>query len=93
MANYNIEGEINMTNKELAKQVKEILRRLEELEARKVELADEFYSVKQFAKMMHVSVATAYNILNRNQIETVKLGTTKVRASDIEKLIGRISNA
>lgn len=79
-----------MTNKELEKYVKDILKRLEALESRKVELKDELYSVKEFAEMMQVSIATAYNILKRNEIETIKLGTKKVRAKDIRRLLDEV---
>lgn len=77
-----------MTNKELVKLYEELKYELEELKQEKGSEKKLLYSVKEVAALLDVSVEGVYKFIRRGQLPTVKLGSTKIRAIDLEKFVG-----
>lgn len=77
-----------MSNKELIKTVQELIKRVEELESKETEPTKPLYSIPEVAKVLGVTKEAVYCMIKRGEIPAVKIGTMKVRASDICNLIG-----
>lgn len=45
------------------------------------------YTVKEAAKLLRTNPATVYELINNNQLPGLKLGSTKIRGSDLEHFI------
>lgn len=77
-----------MTNKELEQQLFLLTKRVEELETEKASLLGKLYKISDVAELLGVSQRTVYHMIERGELPTVKFGTTRVRATDLLKLIG-----
>lgn len=78
-----------MTNKELQNLVKELIKRVEELEGKALGLNKPLYSIQEVADMMGVTREAIYQRINRGEIPAIKCGTKKIRAIDIAHLMGQ----
>ena len=59
-----------------------------ELETEKASLLGKLYKISDVAELLGVSQRTVYHMIERGELPTVKFGTTRVRATDLLKLIG-----
>ncbi len=76
-----------MTNRELAVKIEQLTKRLEEIEKKKKH-EKALYSVEEVAKRLGVTREAVYQIIKRQEIPAIKFGTIKIRAVDIEKIVG-----
>lgn len=81
-----------MTNKELEQHLFHLTKRIEELESEKVNLLGKLYKIPEVAELLGVSQRTIYHMIERGELPTVKFGTTRIRATDLLKLIGNNIN-
>lgn len=45
------------------------------------------YTVKEAAKVLKMNVSSVYDLINQNQLPGLKLGSMKIRGSDLERFI------
>ncbi len=45
------------------------------------------YTVKEVAKILKVNADSVYALINQNQLPGLKLGSIKIRGSDLERFI------
>ena len=45
------------------------------------------YTVKEAAKVLKINVSSVYDLINQNQLPGLKLGSMKIRGSDLERFI------
>lgn len=74
---------------ELLQRIEELTRRVEELERNNIDFDKELYTVPEVAKMLGLTREAVYHMIKRGELPTIKLGTIKIRAVDIYKLLGR----
>lgn len=76
-----------MSNNELVKRIEELARRIEELESNTIKLDKLLYTVPEVANMLGVTKEAVYYMIKRGELPTIKLGTTRIRAVDINNLL------
>lgn len=45
------------------------------------------YTVKEAAKVLRMNVSSVYDLINQKQLPGLKLGSMKIRGSDLERFI------
>lgn len=79
-----------MSTVEIIRRMEELTKRIEQLESNTINFDKLLYSVPEVAEMLGVTREAVYHMIKRGELPTIKIGTTKIRAVDIEKLLGRV---
>lgn len=77
-------------------QEKTILKRLEKLEQEVITLQEELelnrtnkpcYTVKEAAKLLCVTTKTIYNMIDRGELEVIKLGCLRIKGDSLREFL------
>ena len=79
-----------MSMEELMNQIKHLNSRIEELEKAAVSNGKQLYTVAEVANILGVTKEAVYYMIKRGEIPTIKLGTMKIRAIDLDNLLRAI---
>lgn len=79
-----------MSMEELMNQIKHLNSRIEELEKAAVSNDKQLYTVAEVANILGVTKEAVYYMIKRGEIPTIKLGTMKIRAIDLDNLLRAI---
>ena len=79
-----------MSMEELMNQIKHLNSRVEELEKAAVSNGKQLYTVAEVANILGVTKEAVYYMIKRGEIPTIKLGTMKIRAIDLDNLLRAI---
>lgn len=75
---------------ELMEQIKHLDSRIEELEKATINNEKQLYTVAEVANILGVTKEAVYYMIKRGEIPTIKLGTMKIRAIDLDNLLRAI---
>ena len=79
-----------MTTEELMNHIRRLDSRIEELEKAAVNNGKQLYTVAEVANILNVTKEAVYYMIKRGEIPTIKLGTMKIRAIDLDNLLRAI---
>ena len=75
---------------DLIDQIKHLDSRIEELEKATISNGKQLYTVAEVANILGVTKEAVYYMIKRGEIPTIKLGTMKIRAIDLDNLLRAI---
>ena len=85
-----MKGYEEMTTKELELAIAMLSKRIDDFEKRGLRFKETLYTVQEVADMFGVTKEAIYKRIKRGEIPTIKLGTLRIRAVDLEKILGKV---
>lgn len=79
--------ELHQKIRQLAKKVNELTEKINELEGNNIDFDKALYTVPEVAKMLGLTREAVYHMIKRGELPTIKLGTIKIRATDLLKIL------
>lgn len=52
---------------------------------------EKIYTVKEVSSLLKTNVNYVYNLINSGELMSIKIGSTKIRETDLEKYINSLS--
>lgn len=79
--------ELHQKIRQLTKRVNELTERVNQLERNSIDFDKALYNVPEVAKMLGLTREAVYHMIKRGELPTIKLGTIKIRGTDLFKII------